>query len=78
MYSQGNVYNAKYALVNAQLMHGISICQSGGSISNLYCLILCSAQKKCIQSLFPFKRISVMCPRHTESTFTPYKIPHSS
>ena len=42
--------NVYYALVNSQLMYGISIWGSGGSISNLCCLF--SAQKKCIRSLF--------------------------
>ena len=51
---------------------GISIWGSDGSISNLGCLF--SAQKKCIRSLFRVKRISVMCPGHTKSTFTTYKI----
>ena len=61
-----------YALVNSQLMYGISIWGSDGSISNLCCLF--SAQKKCIRSLFRVKRISILCPGHTKSTFTAYKI----
>ena len=61
-----------YALVNSQLMYGISIWGSGGSISNLCCLF--SAQKKCIRSLFRVKRISILCPGNTKSTFTAYKI----
>ena len=61
-----------YALVNSQLMYGISIWGSGGSISNLSRVF--SAQKKCIRSLFRVKRISVLCPGHTKSTFTAYKI----
>ena len=60
------------ALVNSQLMYEISIWGSGGSISNLRCLF--SAQKKCIQLLFRIKRISIMCPGHTKSSFTTYKI----
>ena len=64
--------NVYYALVNSQLMYGISIWGSGGSISNLRCLF--SAQKKCIRSLFRVKRISIMCPGHTKSSFTTYKI----
>ena len=64
--------NVYYALVNSQLMYGISIWGSGGSISNLSCLF--SAQKKCIRSLFRVKRISIMCPGHTKSTLTTYKI----
>ena len=64
--------NVYYALVNSQLMYGISIWVSGGSISNLGCLF--SAQKKCIRSLFRVKRISILCPGHTKSTFTAYKI----
>ena len=64
--------NVYYALVNSQLMYGISIWGSGGSISNLCCLF--SAQKKCIRSLFRVKRISIMCPGHTKSTLTTYKI----
>ena len=61
-----------YALVNSQLMYGISIWGSGGSISNLCCLF--SAQKKCIRSLSRVKRISILCPGHTKSTYTAYKI----
>ena len=66
--------NVYYALVNSQLMYGISIWGSGGSISisNLRCLF--SAQKKCIRSLFRIKRIGIMCPGHTKSSFTTYKI----
>ena len=64
--------NVYYALVNSQLMYGISIWGSAGSISNLSCLF--SAQKKCIRSLFRVKRISIMCPSHTKSTLTTYKI----
>ena len=64
--------NVYYALVNSQLMYGISIWGSGGSLSNLRCLF--SVQKKCIRSLFRVKRISILCPGHTESTFTAYKI----
>ena len=64
--------NVYYALVNSQLMYGISIWGSGGSISNLGCLF--PAQKKCIRSLFRVKRISILCPGHTKSTFTTYKI----
>ena len=64
--------NVYYALVNSQLMYGISIWGSGGSISNLRCLF--SAQKKCIRSLFRVKRIGIMCPGHTKSSFTTYKI----
>ena len=45
---------------------------TGGSISNLCCLF--SAHKKCIRSLFRVKRISILCPGHTKSTFTNYKI----
>ena len=60
--------NVYYALVNSQLMYGISIWGSGGSISNLHCLF--SAQKKCIRSLFRVKRIGIMCPGHTKSSFT--------
>ena len=63
--------NVYYALVNSQLMYGISIWGSGGSTSNLRCLF--SAQKKCIRSLFRVKRISNMCPGHTKSSFTAYK-----
>ena len=33
-----------------------------------------STQKKCIRSLFRVKRISILCPGHTKSTFTAYKI----
>ena len=64
--------NVYYPLVNSQLMHGVSIWGTGGSISNLSCLF--SAQKKCIRSLFRVKRISILCPDHTKSTFTTYKI----
>ena len=64
--------NVYYALLNSQLMYGISIWGSGGSISNLSCVF--SAQKKCIRSLFRVKKISVLCPGHTKSIFTAYKI----
>ena len=64
--------NVYYALVNSQLMYGISIWGSGGSISNLSRVF--PAQKKCIRLLFRVKRISVLCPGHTKSTFTAYKI----
>ena len=64
--------NVYYALVNSQLMYGISIWESGGSISSLRCLF--SAQKKYIRSLFSVKRISIMCPGHTNNSFTTYKI----
>ena len=64
--------NVYYALVNSQLMYGISIWGPGGSISNLSRVF--SVQKKCIRSLFRVKRISVLCPGHTKSTFTAYKI----
>ena len=63
--------NVYYALVNSQLMYGISIWGSGGSISNLSCLF--SAQKKCIRSLFRVKKISIVCPGHTKSTLTRVK-----
>ena len=64
--------NVYYALVNSQLMYGIIIWGSGGSISDLRCLF--SAQKKCIRSLFRVKRISIVCPGHTKSTLTTHKI----
>ena len=64
--------NVYYALVNSQLMYGISIWGSGGSIFNLRCLF--SVQKKCMRSLFRVKRISILCPGHTKSKFTAYKI----
>ena len=64
--------NVYFALVNSQLMYGISIWGSGGSIFNLRCLF--SVQKKCVRSLFRVKRISILCPGHTKSTFTAYKI----
>ena len=64
--------NVYFSLVNSQLMYGISIWGSGASISNLGCLF--SAQKKCIRSLFRVKRISIMCPGHTISILTTYKI----
>ena len=64
--------NVYYALINSQLMYGINIWGSGGSTSNLSCLF--SAQKKCIRSLFRVKKISILCPGHTKSTLTTYKI----
>ena len=33
-----------------------------------------TVQKKCIRSLFRVKRISILYPGHTKSTFTAYKI----
>ena len=53
-------------------MYGISIWGSGGSISNLSRVF--HAQKKCIRLLFRVKRISVLCPGLTKSTYTAYKI----
>ena len=61
-----------YALVNSQLLYGISIWGSGGSVSGL--CFLFSARKRCIRSLFRVKRISILCPGHTKSTFTAYGI----
>ena len=73
--SKAMLRNVYYALVNSQLMYGISIWGSGGSMSNLlYPRCLFSAQKKCIRSLFRVKRIGIMCPGHTKSSFTTYKI----
>ena len=62
--------NVYYALVNSQLME----LASGDlvALSNLSRVF--SAQKTCIRSLFRVKRISVLCPGHTKSTFTAYKI----
>ena len=62
--------NVYYALLNSQLME----LASGDLVvlSNLSRVF--SAQKTCIRSLFRVKRISVLCPGHTKSTFTAYKI----
>ena len=56
-----------FALINSQLIYGISIWGSAGSTTNLATLF--SAQKKSIRTLFRIPRISKNCPGHTKSFF---------
>ena len=53
-----------FALVNSQIMYGISVWGSGGSSSHLS--ILFAAQKKAIRTLFNIPRINRYCPGHTK------------
>ena len=53
-----------FALVNSQLIYGISIWGSGGSFSNLSSLFI--AQKKFIRILFRVSKINKYCPGHTK------------
>ena len=61
-----------FALVNSQIMYGISVWGSGGSLSNLS--ILFAAQKKAIRTLFNVQRISRHCPGHTKGCINENKI----
>ena len=54
-----------FALVNSQLIYGISIWGSGGSVFNLSSLFV--AQKKSIRILFRVSKISKYCPGHTKN-----------
>ena len=54
-----------FALVNSQLIYGISIWGSGGSFSNLSSLFI--AQKKSIRILFRVSKINKYCPGHTKN-----------
>ena len=56
-----------FALINSQLIYGISIWGSAGSTTNLATLF--SAQKKSIRTLFRIPRINKNCPGHTKSFF---------
>ena len=56
-----------FALINSQLIYGISIWGSAGSTTNFATLF--SAQKKSIRTLFRIPRISKNCPGHTKSFF---------
>ena len=56
-----------FALIDSQLIYGISIWGSAGSTTNLATLF--SAQKKSIRTLFRIPRISKNCPGHTKSFF---------
>ena len=49
-----------YALVNSQLIYGISLWGSAGSPSNLSALF--AAQKKTLRTIFRIPRISRYCP----------------
>ena len=53
-----------FALVNSQIMYGISVWGSGGSSSTLSTLF--AAQKKAIRTLFKIPRINRYCPGHTK------------
>ena len=61
-----------FALVNSQIMYGISVWGSGGSLSNLSTLF--AAQKKAIRTLFNIPRISRHCPGHTKGCINENKI----
>ena len=61
-----------FALVNSQIMYGISVSGSGGSFSNLSTLF--AAQKKAIRILFNISRISRYCPGHTKGCINENKI----
>ena len=61
-----------FALVNSQLIYGISIWGSGGSVSCLSSLF--AAQKKSIRILFRVPRINKHCSGHTKNVFTEKKI----
>ena len=61
-----------FALVNSQIMYGISVWGSDGSLSNLSTLF--AAQKKAIRTLFNIPRISRHCPGHTKGCINENKI----
>ena len=61
-----------FALVNSQIMYGISVWGSGGSLSNLSTLF--AAQKKAVRTLFNIPRISRHCPGHTKGCINENKI----
>ena len=61
-----------FALVNSQIMYGISVWGSGGSSTNLFTLF--AAQKKAIRTLFNIPRISRYCPGHTKYCMNNNKI----
>ena len=56
-----------FALINSQLIYGITIWGSAGSVSTLGGLF--SAQKKSIRTLFRVPRINRYCPGHTKKYF---------
>ena len=62
--SRRSVY---YALVNSQLIYGISLWGSAGSPSNLSALF--AAQKKTLRTIFRIPRLSRYCPGHTKQVF---------
>ena len=61
-----------FALVNSQIMYGISVWGFGGSLSNLSTLF--AAQKKAIRTLFNIPRISRHFPGHTKGCINENKI----
>ena len=61
-----------FALVNSQIMYGISVWGPGGSLSNLSTLF--AAQKKAIRTLFNIPRISRHRPGHTKGCINENKI----
>ena len=61
-----------FALINSQLIYGISIWGSTGSTTNPATLF--SAQKKSMRTLFRIRRISKNCPGHTKPHFINEKI----
>ena len=56
-----------YALVNSQLIYGISLWGSAGSPSNLSALF--AAQKKTLRAILRIPRLSRYCPGHTKQIF---------
>ena len=65
-----------FALINSQLIHGISIWGSAGSTTSLATLF--SAQKKSMRTLFRIQRISKNCPGHTKPHFINKKYSQST
>ena len=61
-----------YALVNSQLIYGISLWGSAGSPSNLSTLF--AAQKKALRTIFRIPRISRYCPGHTKQVLITNRI----
>ena len=61
-----------YALVNSQLIYGISLWGSAGSPSNLSTLF--TAQKKALRTIFRIPRISRYCPGHTKQVLITNRI----
>ena len=58
-----------FALLNSQIMYGISVWGSSTNLSTLF-----AAQKKAIRTLFNIPRISRYCPGHTKYCMNNNKI----